>query len=187
MKRIVVVAVCVIVFFIFLYVKEVKEPSKMIWESTISEILEEKEESSFGRVIEVSVSGAVWKSGSYQLSISSTLGDLLKICHVKANADISNINLVEKLRDKQHYYIHSIEDEEETKGSSEEREELLNINKASFEELDALPGIGMNRAMAILNYIAVYGEIENYEQLRKIIAGISDKDFESIKSQSVLK
>jgi len=50
----------------------------------------------------------------------------------------------------------------------------LNINKASAEQLVAIPGIGEKKAAAILDYIAANGPIKDQQQLTEV-KGIGDK------------
>lgn len=59
---------------------------------------------------------------------------------------------------------------------------VININRASAEELDALPGIGPAKARAIIEYRETYGEFETPEQLMEV-KGIGPKTFERLKDQ----
>ncbi|OBP14926.1 competence protein ComEA [Rheinheimera sp. SA_1] len=50
----------------------------------------------------------------------------------------------------------------------------LSINKASPEQLTAIPGIGQKKAQAILDYIKANGPIKDPKQLTEV-KGIGDK------------
>lgn len=50
----------------------------------------------------------------------------------------------------------------------------LSINKASPEQLVAIPGIGQKKAQAILDYIKANGPIKDAKQLTEV-KGIGDK------------
>ncbi|WP_337881467.1 helix-hairpin-helix domain-containing protein [Rheinheimera sp.] len=50
----------------------------------------------------------------------------------------------------------------------------LNINKASLDQLVAIPGIGEKKAQAIKEYIAANGPIKDQQQLTEV-KGIGDK------------
>lgn len=57
---------------------------------------------------------------------------------------------------------------------------LVDINKATIEELDTLPKIGPAIANAIIKYRENNGGFNNIEQIKNV-TGIGDKIFESIK------
>jgi competence protein ComEA helix-hairpin-helix repeat region len=57
---------------------------------------------------------------------------------------------------------------------------LVNINKASLEELMSLPGIGQAKAQLILDYRTEHGVFAVKEDLMKI-SGIKDGIYKKIK------
>lgn len=59
---------------------------------------------------------------------------------------------------------------------------LLNINMATVEELDGLPGIGPSKAEAIIQYRQQNGLFTNIEQLKNV-PGIGDSIFAQIKDR----
>lgn len=78
-------------------------------------------------------------------------------------------------------------------GNAEERDEddgdreddspgIVNINRATAEELDTLPGIGPAKARAIIEYRETYGEFQTLEQLMEV-KGIGQKTFERLKER----
>lgn len=56
---------------------------------------------------------------------------------------------------------------------------LINVNTATLEELDTLPGIGPKIAQAIIDYRTEYGDFEAPEDLLHV-PGIGDKKLEAI-------
>ncbi|MBZ9611704.1 ComEA family DNA-binding protein [Rheinheimera maricola] len=50
----------------------------------------------------------------------------------------------------------------------------ININSATLEQLDAIPGLGQKKAQAVLDYIAQNGPISDQSQLTQV-KGIGDK------------
>lgn len=58
-------------------------------------------------------------------------------------------------------------------------DKLININTASAEELQKLPGIGENRSLDIIEYRNTYGKFDSIEELMSI-DGIGDGIFSKI-------
>ncbi|MDO5340531.1 MAG: helix-hairpin-helix domain-containing protein [Eubacteriales bacterium] len=95
------------------------------------------------------------------------------------SADMSLVNLAALVNDGQRIYIPSYgEDipvmEEETAG-------LININKATAEELMTLPGIGSSRAADIVSYRTDNGRFQTIEDIMKV-SGIKEAAFNKIKN-----
>lgn len=57
---------------------------------------------------------------------------------------------------------------------------LININTATFEELDSLPGIGPTLAQNIIDYRDTYGDFECIEDIMKV-SGIGEMVFNDIR------
>jgi len=77
-------------------------------------------------------------------------------------------------------YSENFGDEDAVDYSYKEDDELLiNINTATVEELDTLPGIGIKTAEKILN---LRSSMDGFDDLKDIllVEGISDKKFELI-------
>jgi len=58
----------------------------------------------------------------------------------------------------------------------------LDLNTATKEQLDALPGIGQKKAEAIIQYRKEKGPFKSIEQLKEV-SGIGEKTFQGIKSE----
>lgn len=50
----------------------------------------------------------------------------------------------------------------------------VNINRATLEQLEAIPGLGKKKAQAVLDYISANGPIKDQTQLTQV-KGIGDK------------
>lgn len=162
---------------------------------------EEKEIDEETKEIVVHIVGCVEKEGIVRLPEGSRIVDAIeKAGGEKMYADLSKINLAYILEDGQKIRIPSIYDEEEqeyieegngtmkTKSNKqEEREELMiNLNKATTDDLEKLPGIGTSTAEKILEYIKVNGPFENIEELKEV-NGIGDAKYNRIKDYVCVK
>lgn len=58
--------------------------------------------------------------------------------------------------------------------------EQIDVNKADAESFATLPGIGLKKGQAIVDYREAHGEFTNIEQLKKV-QGISDTLLSKIK------
>lgn len=143
--------------------------------------------------IAVDVEGAVIKPGVYSLASNSRLQDALIMAGgLSDQADrewvAKNLNLATKLIDGSKIYIPKIgESIKSSKGITgitsngktiDQASGLINVNSASLEELDTLPGIGPVTAEKIISN-RPYISIE--ELLNKKVVG--SKVFEQIKEK----
>lgn len=63
----------------------------------------------------------------------------------------------------------------------QEQQSKIDINFASVESLQSLPGIGKNKAQAIVSYRENIGNFSNLEEI-KLVKGIGEKLYAKIKS-----
>ncbi|MDD2523070.1 MAG: helix-hairpin-helix domain-containing protein [Anaerolineaceae bacterium] len=136
--------------------------------------------------IKVHVAGEVKVPGVYTLPDGATIQDAIEVAQgptQKARADL--LNLAAPLTDGQRIYIPSAEDAQSAQENNERSLEinigsLVNINTASKEELESLPGIGNVRAEAIIAYRTQNGYFLAIEDLMKV-DGIGQATFEALK------
>lgn len=135
---------------------------------------------------------------------------------VKENADMTDINLAYPLEDGMKIHIptkeeteanknnenmvdesyvtsssggvSSKEDTNSTQGSSKSTtsNEKVNINTATQEELDTLPGIGPSIASKIIDYREQNGKFNSIEEIKEV-SGIGDAKYEKIKDSITIK
>lgn len=128
------------------------------------------------------IAGEVEKPGVYYINEESRLVDLIEMCGgFTQEADISELNLAETLSDSDKVEVPKKTSEEEIQNEeyNEEKAKIININKASKEELKSLNGIGDTLAQNILNY-RKNNKFETIEDLLNV-EGIGESKFNAIK------
>ncbi|HEY4691192.1 MAG TPA: helix-hairpin-helix domain-containing protein [Anaerolineae bacterium] len=134
--------------------------------------------------IRVYVSGAVKKPDVYALPVGSIVKDALDAAGgPAADADLDRINLATALSDGLQVHVprkgeSSVAPLGSTPGASATGP--IDINTATVEQLDALPGIGPAIAQRIIDYRTANGPFASIEQI-KDVKGIGDALFEKIK------
>ncbi len=155
---------------------------------------QEKEEQE--EKIKVHVSGQVKNEGVYELDNGCRVIDAInKAGGLTEEADTTQINLAYIIEDASKIYVPKIGEEqnekteEQTKQYSETKQETtqnkttkskININTASKDELDTLPGIGEVTAQKIIEYREERGKFSKIEDIKEV-SGIGDNKFEKIK------
>jgi competence protein ComEA len=137
--------------------------------------------------INVYVSGAVNRPDVYALPLNSIVKDAIEAAGgATDDADLDRINLATKLADQMQVYVPrqgEAEPPAPPNGSAPDATATkININIASVEELDKLPGIGPSIAGAIIDYRAKNGPFKQVEDINDV-KGIGDALFEKIKDQ----
>ena len=154
-------------------------------------------------LIIVHVSGAVNQEGIVELGENSRIADAIeKAGGLKEEACIEEINLAYVLEDGMKIHIPTIEEQNKTNDSVENNNNLyitsesnlsseknnnkkqtskININTATQEELETLPGIGPSTALKIINYRNENGKFKSIEDIKEV-SGIGESKFNNIKS-----
>lgn len=174
-----------------IFVEEKKSESSKV--SSNGEKIELKDKS-----LAVHIDGEIKNPGVYKLQADSILEDLVKTAGGFTNsADTLSVNLAELLKDNQKIIIpkelskkekeellksngNSIENNGAAPQNSSSKDKKININTATAEELDALPGVGPSRANDIIAYRDSNGGFSSLEDLKNV-SGIGDKTFEKLK------
>jgi competence protein ComEA len=143
--------------------------------------------------VRVYVTGAVLHPDVYRLPPGSIVKEAIAAAGgTTDDADLNRINLAQELRDQQQLYVPHIGETEApppvtggepapsvgggTPGGK------VNINAATVEELDTLPGIGPAIAQRIIDYRTANGPFKSIEEIKNV-AGIGDATFEKIKDR----
>ncbi|MBE6051409.1 MAG: competence protein ComEA [Clostridium sp.] len=136
--------------------------------------------------IVVEIKGEVSKPDVYWLEEDSIVQDLLTLAGgLTSEADITSINRAEKLNNHDVLIVpnkNSNEGNNLRNNNDISRNDLVNINKATEEELKALNGIGASKATAIISYREKNGEFKKIEDIKNV-KGIGESCFEKIKDK----
>jgi competence protein ComEA len=142
--------------------------------------------------IQVHVAGAVVRPGLYDLPEGSRVMDAIEAAGgLVAEADKNGLNLAARVEDAQRLDVPYVSGyvPEEDQGfavindgtpSSSTGVELVNINAASLQELDALPGIGETTARKIIAYREENGPFTRIEDIVNV-SGIGAATYDDIK------
>ena len=144
--------------------------------------------------IAVDLKGAVKNPGVYNLPEGTRVGDLFDQAELLEDADTSAINLARILKDEEIIVVpylsqNSLVTGTENKsgdgsssesGASGDITQKININTASLEELDTLPGIGPAKAGSIINYRLEHGSFSSIDEIMNV-SGIGEVTFAKFK------
>lgn len=136
----------------------------------------------------VDIKGAVEHPNVYQMLSTERVIDALNKAKLSKNADVSQINLSEKLIDQKLIYVptkgeppHTIRNNNSPITSNQNSEnKQVNLNNATESELKGVPGIGPTKAKEIINYREQNGRFDKIDDLKKI-KGFGEKTFEKLK------
>jgi competence protein ComEA len=136
----------------------------------------------------VDLKGEVVNPGLYEVST----GERLKFVIDRAggftkNADEKLMNLAVKVTDEMMIYVPKIGEMEVTPeivpssaSGTDQKKDKLNINTASQQEFETLPGIGPSKAATFVQYREENGPFTAIEEITNI-TGIGEKTFEKLK------
>lgn len=133
-------------------------------------------------LVVVHVDGAVGAPGVYELATGSRVADAVELAGgLTEKADTSTLNLALVLTDGEKVYVPE-EGEAAPQVSTGETSSsggLININTATADELETLPGIGEATAAAIIEDRESNGPFSAPEDLMRV-SGIGEKKFARI-------
>lgn len=143
----------------------------------------------------VDVKGEVISPGVYELEEGQRMKDLIELAGgLTPDADEMKINLAAILSDAMAIYIPKVGEEEPLMAESvmagnqslTSENGKININQATAEELQKLPGIGPAKATAIISYRDENGPFQTVEELQNV-SGIGPKSIEKMKDDIAVR
>ena len=138
----------------------------------------------------VDVDGAVLNPGVYELAADARVNDAIQAAGgLTSEADAAAINRAALLTDGQKVYVPHVGEEVETTagaatpaspGGASSDAGPVNINTASVDDLDTLPGVGPSTAQAIVDDRTQNGAFASIEDIMRV-SGIGEKKYEKLK------
>ncbi len=129
----------------------------------------------------VYVSGAVARPGLYTLPRGSRVADALTAAGgTLAKAELSLLNPTQLLIDGQQVLVPAVGEYIPLATGATRLNTLLDLNSATVEQLEQLPGIGPSKAADIIAYRQNLGGFDTIEQILEV-PGIGEATFERIK------
>ena len=183
------VIVAVVVTWRVMAVPAVGAPEANIPLATRSPSIASSSVASRGAEVVVHVAGAVASPGVYRLSDGARTIDAISAAGgARADADLARVNLATRLSDGLRVYVPTVGEiapplVEGAAGS--EGAGPIDLNVATADQLDALPGIGPATAAAIIAYRRDHGPFSSVEQLLEV-RGIGPSKLEQIRSLIVV-
>jgi len=143
-----------------------------------------------GPEIVVDVAGWVRHPGVYRFHEGDRVIDAIEAAGgARPRADLTSINLAAKLVDGQQIVVYRVGQAGPPPGSTSGGAasgsgsgpgELVNLNTATLDEIEGLPGIGPVLGQKILDYRTQHGPFRTVEDLMNV-SGIGDKRFADLK------
>ncbi len=195
-KKIGIIAILVVILMVCLFTYLKSGKNKLVKNDNTSIFVEEENQDSYeneekikDKNIVVEIKGEVKTPDVYELNDKSIVKDVIEIAGgLTEEADISNINRAQKLKNHELIYIHNRNQVKENLSYSQntvtksDSSGKININCAQLEELKNLNGIGEAKAKRIIEYRENIGTFNSVEDIKNI-DGIGEKSFEKLKEQ----
>ena len=164
----------------YLYVKRQADTDKLLTEGEISKT--QSAQSNTSEIV-IHVAGAVNAPGLVRLKSDGEprVADAIEAAGgATADADLDSLNLARVIADGEKITVP--DKTAQTSGTSAGSSDIININTASAEQLQTLPGIGKVMADNIVDYRTTHGGFSTVEEIKEVDR-IGDKLFEKIKDK----
>lgn len=143
--------------------------------------------------ITIYIVGEVKQPGIYSIPVNSRLDSAVSAAGgLTENADLTAVNLADKLRDSQKVIIPAVGDIQLQSGDvskshtvSADLPLIIDLNSANQEDFEKLPGIGPEKASQILRYRDENGPFKTIEEIQKV-PGIGLQIFKQIEPYLII-
>ena len=135
------------------------------------------------------MAGAVGRPGVYTFSDGDRLVDLIRMAGGTAgDADTTGLNLALRLRDEGHYYVPTVGETPSVTSpvGGSVASDIIDLNEATAQELETLPGIGAVKAHAIVEHRESVGRYAAVEEVLQV-AGIGPATLEGIRDRVTVR
>ena len=147
----------------------------------------ERQDTSNESLVPVYVSGAVGSPGVYWLREGALVAEALEAAGGATDeADLCTVNLAQRLRDGTHVHVPREGENPQVVIQAGNDDERIDINTASAEDLESLPGIGSVKANDIIAYREEHGSFGTVEELRNV-EGIGAQTLERLRPLVVVR
>ena len=147
--------------------------------------------------IQVQIGGEVIQPGIYHLEEGTRLGSLIELAGGFTDAaDLLRVNLAARCQDGDYFYVPTFDQQiPETASNAPQNLFLiktpvfnypLDLNQATKEELESLPGIGPGKAEDILTYRETFGPFTSLDELLEV-EGIGQKTLDSLREFLIIE
>ncbi|SHI48088.1 competence protein ComEA [Clostridium cavendishii DSM 21758] len=147
--------------------------------------------------ITVEIKGAVKKPDVYKLKKGANVKELIEVAGgLTEDGDDTNINRATVLKNEQCIVVVSKNNQNSNKIqnnkisnnilNNDKQEKRINLNSATIEELDSLPGVGKVTAEKIVEYRESKGGFKTIEELKNI-GGLGDKKIDKFRDKIDVK
>lgn len=143
----------------------------------------------------VQIGGEVQNPGIYSIDEQARFGDLIDLAGGLTDlADVRRVNHAATLRDGDYFYIPALDEiipntaRNAPQNSTEQIKGInfpLDLNQASQDELESLPGIGPTKAADIVAYREQFGPFSSIDQLMEV-PGIGEGIVDSLRDYLVI-
>ena len=142
------------------------------------------------KTIMADVKGAIKIPGVYEVKEGERVIDIIsKAGGLTDQADQTKVNFSMYVTDEMVLYIPKVGEVEQpdlVPSGANQKETMVNINKADQSELETLPGIGPSKSMAIIEYRNTNGPYQTIEDIQSV-GGFGEKTFEKLKDKISVK